>query len=144
MLGRNMRVKVEGGNVPMYAHEGDAGFDFMARLSMVVPAHGHMTVHTGLSCEIPDGCVGLVFPRSGLACKSGIALRNCVGVIDSGYRGEVMVTLTNDTEFDFVVSAGDRVAQMVVMPYVPCTLEVVDELSDTERGDGGYGSTGIK
>lgn len=144
MLGRKLKVKVLSGDVPAYAHDGDAGLDMRAAESLQVPAHGHATVGTGIACEVPSGCVGLVFPRSGLACKSGIALRNCVGVIDSGYRGEVRVTLTNDTDEPFDIEAGDRIAQMVVMPYCPCKVEQVEELSDTERGDGGYGSTGVK
>jgi dUTP pyrophosphatase len=144
MLGRKLKVKVLDGVVPAYAHEGDAGLDLRAAEGLSIPAHGHATVGTGIACEVPSGCVGLVFPRSGLACKSGVALRNCVGVIDSGYRGEIKATLTNDTDDPFVVEAGDRIAQMVVMPYVPCKVEQVEELSETERGDGGYGSTGVK
>lgn len=144
MLGRKLKVRVLDGGVPAYAHDGDAGLDMRAAESLKVPAHGHATVGTGIACEVPSGCVGLVFPRSGLACKSGIALRNCVGVIDSGYRGEIKATLTNDTDEPFVVEAGDRIAQMVVMPYCPCVVEQVEELSETERGDGGYGSTGVK
>lgn len=144
MLGRKLKVKVLDGVVPAYAHDGDAGLDLRAAEAISIPAHGHATVGTGIACEVPSGCVGLVFPRSGLACKSGVALRNCVGVIDSGYRGEVMATLTNDADEPFDVEAGDRIAQMVVMPYVLCIIEQVEELSDTERGDGGYGSTGVK
>ena len=144
MLGRKLKVKVLEGVVPEYAHEGDAGLDLRATEAISIPAHGHATVGTGIACEVPSGCVGLVFPRSGLACKSGIALRNCVGVIDSGYRGEIKATLTNDTDEPFVVESGDRIAQMVVMPYCPCVVERVEELSETERGDGGYGSTGVK
>lgn len=144
MLGRKLKVKVLSGDVPAYAHEGDAGLDMRATEAISIQAHGHATVGTGIACEVPSGCVGLVFPRSGLACKSGVALRNCVGVIDSGYRGEIKATLTNDTDEPFVVEAGDRIAQMVVMPYCPCVVERVEELSETERGDGGYGSTGVK
>lgn len=144
MLGRKLKVKVLGGDVPAYAHEGDAGLDMRAAESPQAPAHGHATVGTGIACEVPSGCVGPVFPRSGLACKSGIALRNCVGAIDSGHRGEIKTTLANDTDEPFEVEAGDRIAQMVVMPYCPCKVEQVEELSETERGDGGYGSTGIK
>lgn len=144
MLGRKLKVKVMSGDVPAYAHDGDAGLDLRATDSLRIPAHGHATVGTGIACEVPSGCVGLVFPRSGLACKSGIALRNCVGVIDSGYRGEIRVTLTNDTDEPFDIEDGDRIAQMVVMPYCPCKVEQVEELSETERGDGGYGSTGVK
>lgn len=144
MIGRKLKVKVLDGVVPAYAHEGDAGLDLRAAEAISIPTHGHATVDTGIACEVPSGCVGLVFPRSGLACKSGIALRNCVGVIDSGYRGEIKVTLTNDANEPFEVEAGDRIAQMVVMPYCPCKVEQVEELSETERGDGGYGSTGVK
>ena len=113
MLGRKLKVKVLDGGVPAYAHEGDAGLDLRATEAISIPAHGHATVGTGIACEVPSGCVGLVFPRSGLACKSVVALRNCVGVIDSGYRGEIKATLTNDTDEPFEVEDGDRIAQMV-------------------------------
>ena len=108
-----------------------------------MPAGGSALVRTGVRVEIPSGCVGLVFPRSGLG-SSGITLRNAVGVIDSGYRGEVMAALWNTTGEEFECEKGDRICQMVVMPYVHCQVVSVEELSDTERGSDGHGSTGVK
>ena len=142
MIGRKLNVVCDG-EVPTYAHEGDAGLDLRAAESVTVPAGGSALVRTGVRVEIPSGCVGLVFPRSGLGSR-GITLRNAVGVIDSGYRGEVMAALWNTTGDDFKCEKGDRICQMVVMPYVPCQVVSVEELSDTERGSDGHGSTGVK
>lgn len=142
MIGRKLNVVCDG-EVQTYAHEGDAGLDLMAAESVTVPAGGSALVRTGVRVEIPSGCVGLVFPRYGLGSK-GITLRNAVGVIDSGYRGEVMAALWNTTGDEFECEKGDRICQMVVMPYVPCQVVSVEELSDTERGSDGHGSTGVK
>ena len=101
------------------------------------------TVGTGLAVEIPQGCVGLVFPRSGLASKHGITLSNSVGVIDSGYRGEIGATLLNQSDETTTLDAGTRVCQLIVMPFVPCELVPCEELTETERGAAGFGSTGI-
>ena len=133
----------DAGYVPAYAHEGDAGLDLRAVEDVTVPAAWTMMVRTGLRVEIPHGCVGLVFPRSGLGSK-GITLKNAVGVVDSGYRGEVMAAVWNTTMEDFFIRKGDRICQMVVMPYCPCTLQEVEELSDSERGTDGHGSTGVR
>lgn len=145
MVGRKLRVCMteDAGYVPAYAHEGDAGLDLRAVDSYDIGPGKSAMVRTGLRVEIPDGCVGLEFPRSGLGTK-GITLRNCVGVIDSGYRGEVMAALWNTTDKSFRVERGDRVCQLVVMPYCPCSLEEVEVLSESERGADGYGSTGVK
>ena len=142
---RKLRVMMDpdAGYVPAYAHEGDAGLDLRAVEDVTVPAAWTSMVRTGLHVEIPHGCVGLVFPRSGLGSK-GITLKNAVGVIDSGYRGEVMAAVWNTTMEDFVIRKGDRICQMVVMPYCPCTLQEVEELSDSERGTDGHGSTGVR
>lgn len=129
--------------VPEYAHEGDAGLDLRAVEDVTVPPAFVKMVRTGLHVEIPDGCVGLVFPRSGLGSR-GITLKNAVGVVDSGYRGEVLAAIWNTTLEDFRISRGDRIVQMVVMPYCPCTIEEAYELSDSERGTDGYGSTGVR
>lgn len=128
---------------PAYAHEGDAGLDLRAAEDRVILAHTSELVGLGVAFEIPSGCVGLVFPRSGLGSR-GITLRNAVGVIDSGYRGEVKAALWNTTDMELVVHKGDRICQMVVVPYVPCDLEPVEELSGSQRGTDGYGSTGVK
>lgn len=143
MLGRKLKIKQLSNYTPAYAHTGDAGLDLRTTEDVTLRSGQHKTVGTGIAVEIPDGCVGLLFPRSGLACKHGVALRNCVGVIDSGYRGEIKVTLTCSEE-KITLAAGERVCQLVVMPYVPCKIECVDELVDTERGANGYGSTGTK
>ena len=142
-----MRLKVmmdpDAGYVPAYAHEGDAGLDLRAVEDMTIPAAWTAMVRTGLHVEVPDGCVGLVFPRSGLGSK-GITLKNAVGVVDSGYRGEVLAAVWNTTLEDFNIRKGDRICQMVVMPYMPCEIEVSDALSDSESGCDGHGSTGVE
>lgn len=141
-----LRVSMEpgAGYVPEYAHEGDAGMDLRARATYVIPSYKSAMVRTGLHVEIPEGFVGLVFPRSGLGSR-GVTLRNAVGVIDSGYRGEVMAALWNTTREVVEIHRGDRVCQLLVVPYVRCEVEecLMEELSDTERGTDGYGSTGL-
>ena len=142
-----MRLKVmmdpDAGYVPEYAHEGDAGLDLRSVEDTLIPSGQSKLIRTGFHCEIPDGCVGLQFPRSGLG-SMGLTMRNAVGVIDSGYRGEIKCALWNTTESPFRVHKGDRICQLVVMPYMPCELEVTDSLSDSERGTDGYGSTGVR
>ena len=103
-----------------------------------------MLVHTGVAMEIPEGLVGLIFARSGLATKRSLAPANKVGVIDSDYRGEIMVALHNHSDKPQTVEAKERVAQIAFVPYVAAAFEVADELGDTERGTGGFGSTGRK
>lgn len=142
MIGRKLKAVCEG-EVPAYAHEGDAGLDLCAAEGGAVPAGGSSLVRTGVRVEIPSGCVGLVFPRYGLGSK-GITLRNAVGVVDSGYRGEVMAALWNATGEEFRFEKGDRICQMVVMPYCPCEVVTVEELEGSERGADGYGSTGVR
>ena len=144
MQTRKLKVKMLADmEPPAYAHEGDAGLDLRAAESVAIQPGQSAMVPLGVAVEIPVGCVGLQFPRSGLGSK-GITLRNAVGVIDSGYRGEVKAALWNTTDKPYVVFKGDRVCQMVVMPYVPCGVEIAQELSDSERGEDGYGSTGVK
>ena len=101
-------------------------------------------IPTGLSMEIPVGLAGFVYARSGMACKKGLAPANKVGVIDSDYRGEILVALHNHSQQDLVVEPGERVAQMVIAPYIMARYEQVDSLEDTVRGEGGFGSTGTK
>lgn len=144
MQGRKMRVRISGGvELPRYAHDGDAGLDLRIIHDVTLEPGQRANVGTGVAVEIPQGCVGLVFPRSGLASKHGITLSNSVGVIDSGYRGEIGASLVNTSDETTTIDAGTRVCQLVVMPYVPCDLVAVDELSETERGANGFGSTGI-
>ena len=142
MIGRKLKVVCEG-EVPEYAHEGDAGLDLHAAEGGAVPAGGSSLVRTGVRVEIPSGCVGLVFPRSGLGSK-GITLRNAVGVVDSGYRGEVMAALWNTADEEFRFEKGDRICQLVVMPYCPCEVVPVDGLEGSERGADGHVSTGVR
>ena len=111
---------------------------------MNILAHTTQLVKTGLAFELPDGYFGAIFARSGLASKKGLRPANCVGVVDSDYRGEVMVALHNDTDNDVAIDANERIAQLVLMPYVNMTFEEVEELDATTRGEGGFGSTGSK
>lgn len=138
----NVRLS-DGAELPRYAHEGDAGLDLRITHDVALEPGARATVGTGLSVEIPQGCVGLVFPRSGLASKHGITLSNSVGVIDSGYRGEIGATLLNQSDETATLDAGTRVCQLIVMPFVPCELVPCEELTETERGAAGFGSTGI-
>lgn len=131
---------------PRYGTQFAAGADLYACMDepLTIAAGGTEFVHTGLAVEIPAGLVGLVYARSGLACKKGLAPANKVGVIDSDYRGEIMVALHNHSTEDITIESGERVAQMVIAPYVFAEYEEVQELEETVRGDGGFGSTGTK
>ena len=132
--------------VPTYGSEFAAGADLYACEGGEVTLGVGETrlVHTGIAMEIPEGLVGLNFARSGMATKRGLAPANKVGVIDSDYRGEVMVALYNQGEVPQTVENGDRIAQMVFVPYYTAEFELKDELSETLRGSGGFGSTGTK
>ena len=138
-----LNVKLtEGAPMPAHAKPGDAGLDLTSRESVELwPGHSAF-VSTGVSIEIPEGHVGLVFPRSGLACKHGIVLKNAVGVIDSGYRGVIKAPLHNIGERSYQVEVGERICQLVVVPFMQFECVEVDDLSDTERGEGGFGSSG--
>lgn len=139
-----LRVKLtDGAPLPKHAKEGDAGLDLTTREAVTVLPNSTKMVGTGVSVEIPAGYVGLVFPRSGLAGRRGVTLANCVGVIDSGYRGEIHAPLHNlDAWSAEKIEAGERVCQLVIVPFETVQCVEVDELSDTERGGGGFGSTG--
>jgi len=136
----------ERATIPSYGSEYAAGFDLYAVLDedIVIKSHETVLVKTGLSMEIPIGYAGMIFARSGLATKKGLAPANKVGVVDSDYRGEVMVALHNHSNEDQTISHGERIAQMVVMPFYKAKFIEVEELSNTERGTGGFGSTGTK
>ena len=139
-----LEVKTEPGTkLPSYAHAGDAGMDLRAAETVTIMQGCSIKVGTGVRVAIPGGYVGLQFPRSGLGTR-GLTLRNCVGVIDSGYRGEILAGLWNTTDKPWTVKRGERVCQLVVMPYAACEVVQVDELDDTERGTDGYGSTGVE
>lgn len=132
--------------MPHYGTEFAAGADLYAcmREPLTIRAGSTEFVHTGLAMEIPAGLVGLVYARSGLACKKGLAPANKVGVIDSDYRGEIMVALYNHSSEDITIEHGERVAQLVIAPYICAEYEETDQLGDTNRGEGGFGSTGTK
>ena len=136
----------EGAQIPSYGTEFAAGADLYACLEQPVTIEPGETVFipTGLAAEIPAGLVGLIYARSGMACKKGLAPANKVGVIDSDYRGEIMVALYNHAKEPVTGESGERVAQMVLTPYFYAEYEQADELEDTVRGDGGFGSTGTK
>ena len=120
-----------------------AGFDLYAAEAVSILPHSSKMIDTGIAVEIPNGFFGGVFARSGWACKRGLRPANCVGVIDPDYRDSIKVCLFNDSELEQDIQAGDRIAQMVTMPFFPFPFnEEVDELEDTERGLGGFGSTG--
>lgn len=132
--------------IPTYGTEYAAGADLYACMDEAVvinPGETHF-VKTGLAMEIPVGYAGLIYARSGLACKKGLAPANKVGVIDSDYRGEIMVALHNHSCEPVTVESGERIAQLVITPYITAAFHQVDELDDTERGEGGFGSTGRK
>ena len=129
--------------LPARAHDGDAGLDLYACEAVTVWAGGRASVRTGVALEIPPGHAGLVLPRSGLAARHGITLVNSPGLIDAGYRGEVRVLLLNtDGDTHFEVSPGDRIAQLLLVPFATAEAVEVKELAISERGDGGFGSTG--
>lgn len=144
----NIKYKVLNGlaKVPTRGSEYAAGYDLYAATDepMNILAHTTQLVKTGLAFELPDGYFGAIFARSGLASKKGLRPANCVGVVDSDYRGEVMVALHNDTDNDVAIDANERIAQLVLIPYVNMTFEEVEELDATTRGEGGFGSTGSK
>lgn len=130
---------------PRYATEGAAGLDLPACLDspLVIAPGARVVIPTGLAVQIPSRyIVGLVFPRSGLATRHGISLANAVGVIDSDYKGEILVALINQGDKEYSISPGERVAQIVFMPVFQVNMEETDTLDDTGRGTGGFGSTG--
>lgn len=129
--------------VPSYARVGDAGADLVAAEDVVLAAGGGRgLVATGVALALPDGCAGLVMPRSGLALRHGVTVLNAPGLIDSGYRGELKVLLVNTGDAEYRVSRGDRIAQLVVQHVEQAAFLAVDELPGSERGEGGFGHTG--
>ena len=129
---------------PYYATAGAAAMDLHACIDedIVIEPHRRVLIPTGIAAAIPDGYVGILANRSSMGVKHGITLANSIGVIDSDYRGEIRATLYNTTDTAYTVRAGDRIAQLMVVPVACPSIEVVDELPETERGEGGFGSTG--
>ncbi|MBO1029805.1 dUTP diphosphatase [Tessaracoccus sp. SD287] len=129
--------------VPGYAHPGDAGADLHAREDVTLAPGERRLVPTGLAVAIPEGHVGFVHPRSGLAARHGLGMVNAPGVIDSGYRGEIQVNLINhDPHTPIALKRGDRIAQLVIQTVVTADFQPVEDLDDTARGTGGHGSSG--
>lgn len=149
MFGRKVPVSYTPEGKPIYdqnplgyAHEGDAAMDLRAVNATDIEPGDTAMVGTGIMMAIPSGCVGLLFIRSGIAVKKGIALANSVGVIDSSYRGEIVAALTNQTDDAVRIASGERIAQIMVLPYCPVVPVFEDSLDETSRGADGFGSTG--
>lgn len=138
----NVKKLNENAKLPSYGSEFAAGADLYAAEGAEIPAGETRFLRTGIAIELPAGTVGLIYARSGLACKQDLAPANKVGVIDSDYRGEIVVALHNHGRELRHVSAGDRIAQLVVAPYYTADFEEAEALSETVRGAGGFGSTG--
>ena len=131
--------------LPKYAYEGDAGVDLRATEAMTLQPFERAAVPTGVALALPQGCAGYVIPRSGLALKHGISVVNAPGLIDSGYRGEIKVILVNlDPKEPFEINVGDRIAQLVVAQVEHVQWQECESLDETERGAGGFGSSGVQ
>lgn len=145
-----MDVKIkklnENAILPTYGSPFAAGADLYAceGKEITIEAGKTVLVHTGIALEIPEGYAGFIYARSGIATKRGLAPANKVGVVDSDYRGEIMVALHNHSDADQTIADGERIAQMVIAPYLAVNFILADELDDTVRGTGGFGSTGTK
>lgn len=138
----SFRLTNESATIPTRSSKCAAGMDLYSCEDAIIQPGETMMVHTGVCVAIQDGYFGGVYARSGIATKRGLRPANCVGVIDSDYRGEVMVALHNDSSEVQEIRSGDRIAQMIIQPYEQVELKVADELDKTERGDGGFGHTG--
>jgi dUTP pyrophosphatase len=139
-----LRMLDPGAALPRYAREGDAGADLVAQAgALLAPRGGRAVVPTGVALALPDGYAGLVVPRSGLAAEHGVSCLNAPGLVDSGYRGEIRVVLVNtDPEDAYEVRVGDRIAQLLLVPFALAAFTVVAELPASERGVGGFGHSG--
>jgi dUTP pyrophosphatase len=130
-------------DAPTYAHPGDAGADLLARVDVVIPPQGRVTVPTGVAIALPDGFAAFVHPRSGLAAKHGLTIVNAPGTVDAGYRGEIAVTLLNtDVAHAIELRRGDRIAQLVIQRVERARFVEVETLPGSHRGTGGFGSSG--
>lgn len=139
-----MLIVAQPGFEPVYSHPGDAGADLRSRVETVIPAGQRQTLPTGVSVAIPNGYVGLVHSRSGMAAKHGVFVLNSPGTVDAGYRGEISVTLQNASDQDFKVAAGDRIAQLLFQQIEIAEFIAVERLPESHRGDSGFGSTGSR
>ena len=142
----NIKKLKENATIPTSGSKYAAGYDLYACIDEPITIKPHETakIGTGLAMEIPEGYFGAVFARSGLATKQGLRPANAVGVCDADYRGEYIVALHNDSEFEKTIKPNERIAQLIVMPFLPIEFNEVNELTDTDRGEGGFGSTGSK
>lgn len=133
----------EGAQVPTYAHETDAAADLYAAETVVLPAHSISTmIHTGVHIALPEGWMAMIFPRSSVGAKTGLRLSNSVGIIDSDYRGQLGILYDNISNSDYTINAGDRIAQLMIMPSYHFKANVVETIPTTDRGEGGFGSSG--
>lgn len=140
-----MDVPIIAAQVPAYAHSGDAGADLVSTEALRLEPGQRALVGTGVRIALPDGYVAFVVPRSGLAARHGITIVNSPGTVDAGYRGEIKVSLLNtDASQAYDVAVGDRIAQLIIMPVPRVRFVAVDELPDSARGEGGFGSTGYQ
>jgi len=138
-------VLIASGETPSYAHPGDAGADLVSAEALTIQPGERALVGTGVSIALPDGYAAFVVPRSGLAAKRGITIVNAPGTVDAGYRGEIKVTLLNTDRFEpFEIAVGDRIAQLIVTPVAQAEFVRVDRLPGSHRGEGGFGSTGVR
>lgn len=141
----NIKKLFDNAIVPTRGSREAAGYDLYAYLeepTLLIPAHCTRMIRTGISLEIPDGYFGGLYPRSGIATKKGLRPANCVGIIDSDYRGEIKVALHNDCDDARVIQNGERIAQLIIQPYLAVEFIEAEVLSNTERGAGGFGHTG--
>lgn len=144
-MSETVEVLIKAASLPEVAHPGDAGADLRSTEECVLAPGERKTVSTGVSIALPDGYVAFIVPRSGLAAKHGITVVNSPGTVDAGYRGEIKVTLLNtDQHTPFSIATGDRIAQMIVMPFARARFIEVEKLPESERGEGGFGSTGVR
>ncbi|TFC91958.1 dUTP diphosphatase [Cryobacterium sinapicolor] len=143
-MAESVEVLITASILPSYAHPGDAGADLHSSQALVLAPGERALVGTGVSIALPDGFAAFVVPRSGLAFKHGITIVNAPGTVDAGYRGEIKVTLLNtDQTTPYAIAVGDRIAQIIIMPVSRATFIPVDRLPGSQRGEGGFGSTGL-
>lgn len=144
-MNNQCEVLIQADHTPEYAHPGDAGADLRSAESLVLEPGQRALIGTGVSIALPDGYAAFIVPRSGLAAKHGITIVNSPGTVDAGYRGEIKVTLLNtDSSTPFAIEAGDRIAQMIIMPVTRAHFVPVTTLPGSARGEGGFGSTGVR
>jgi dUTP pyrophosphatase len=140
---QSVEVLIQAAEIPVYSHPGDAGADLLSAESLTLDPGERRLVGTGVRIALPDGYAAFVVPRSGLAAKHGITIVNSPGTVDAGYRGEIKVALLNtDSRVPYDIGVGDRIAQLIVMPVVRATFVPVATLPGSDRGSGGFGSTG--